>query len=107
MRHLFLTLFAVALILPQAAFALSLDEAKAAGQVGERSDGYLGVVSASPEATALVKDINNQRRSAYDAMAKQNGTTRQAVEALAAQKAYEKTRSGQFVQGANGSWMKK
>lgn len=107
MRQLFLTLLVAALVLPQAAFALSLDEAKSKGFVGERSDGYLGVVSDSAEVTALVKDINNQRRAAYEQMAKGNGTSRQAVEALAAQKAYEKTAPGHFVQGANGAWLKK
>lgn len=107
MRRMIFTLATLAIALPSAAFALTLDEAKANGNVGERSDGYLGVVSDGEGVTALVKDINNQRRAAYEQSAKQNGITRADVEALAAKKAYDKTRPGLYVQGANGAWMKK
>jgi len=42
--------------------ALSLDEAKAKGLVGERPTGYLGVVNGSnAEAQALIADINHPR----------------------------------------------
>lgn len=107
MRRIFLTVAALAITLPQLAFALSLDEAKAKGAVGERSDGYLGVVTSSADATALAKDINNKRRAEYDRIAGQNGQPRGVIEKLAAQKAYERTPSGQYVQGADGSWTKK
>lgn len=105
MRRILFTLAAIAIAAP--AFALSLDAAKAQGLVGERPDGYLGPVQSSSEVVALVKEINNKRRAEYERIAGSSGTTRQAVEALAAQKAYENTPSGQYVQGANGQWMKK
>lgn len=98
---------ATLMLLPQLAFALSLDEAKSKGMVGERQDGYLGVVSGGADATALVKSINNQRRAEYDRIAGSNGTPRTAIEKLAAEKAYANTPSGQYVQGSNGSWVKK
>jgi hypothetical protein len=106
MRRFMMAALALALT-PIAAFALSLEEAKSQGFVGERPDGYLGVVQDSAGVTDLVKTINNQRRAEYDRIAGQNGTPRDAIEKLAAQKAYERTPAGQYVQGANGSWMKK
>ena len=106
MRKTFLTVAALAIALPQLAFALSLDEAKAKGLVGERQDGYLGAVSATPEVNALVKDINNKRRSFYQESAQKNGTSQAAVEALAGQKAQSLTPAGQYIQTGSG-WVKK
>lgn len=103
----FIIAAATLILLPQLAFALSLEEAKSKGVVGERQDGYLGVVSDSADATALVKSINNQRRAEYDRIAGQNGAPRAAIEKLAAEKAFAITPSGQYVQGSNGSWVKK
>lgn len=107
MRRFILTSAALMLALPAAAFALSLEEAKSGGNVGERPDGYLGVVQDAPGVTDLVKQINNQRRAEYQRIATQNGAALSDIEKLAAAKAYDKTPSGQYVQGANGSWMKK
>lgn len=95
------------LMLPQLAFALSLDEAKSQGLVGERQDGYLGVVTNNADATALVKDINSKRRALYADSAAKNGTSQAAVEAVAGQKAQSLTPGGQYIQGSNGSWVKK
>lgn len=103
----FMLIAVTALLLPQLAFALSLDQAKSQGLVGERQDGYLGVVSGGAEVTELVKSINNQRRAEYDRIAGSNGTPRTAIEKLAAEKAYSNTPSGQYVQGSNGAWVKK
>ena len=48
------------------ALALSLDEAKAQGLVGERLDGYISAVVADPsaEVQALIKTTNDGRRQA-------------------------------------------
>ena len=102
------TLFLSALV-PGAAFALSLDEAKSQGLVGEESTGYVGSVQtpASGEVAALVSQINNQRKTKYAEIAKKNGTTLAAVEALAGQKAVENTAAGGFVKTGGGSWKKK
>lgn len=107
MRRIFLTVAALAITLPQLAFALSLEDAKSQGLVGERSDGYLGAVSTASDVVILVKDINNKRRDEYERIAKQNGQPRSVIEKLAASKAYERTPSGQYLQGSDGSWMKK
>lgn len=94
-------------LLPQLAFALDLNAAKAQGLVGERQDGYLGVVSGGADVTALVKDINNKRRAVYADSAAKNNTSQAAVEALAGQKAQSLTPTGQYVQDASGGWVKK
>jgi len=88
-------------------FALSLEEAKAKGLVGEKMSGYLGVVNAADgEAQALVKDVNQKRRQAYEEIAKRNGTKMNEVETLAGEKAIQNTKSGNMIEGPGG-WMKK
>jgi uncharacterized protein YdbL (DUF1318 family) len=106
LRRLF-PLLMIALLLPLPAFALSLDAAKAQGLVGERMDGYLGPVETTPEVVALVKNINNQRRAEYEKIAGANGQSLEVVQKLAAQKAYELTPAGFYIQGASGGWVKK
>ncbi len=87
------------------AFALSLDEAKANGLVGEKANGYLGAVNpANAEAQALIEDVNQKRRQAYEDIAKRNSTNIRAVETLAGEKAIQNTKPGNFVEGPGG-WM--
>ena len=94
---------------PVFAFAITLDEAKQEGLLGERPDGYLGLVktSSSPDAVQLMKDINRKRRDVYQDIASKNGTALSAVEALAGEKAIEKTPSGQFIMLPEGKWISK
>ncbi|MBX3329191.1 MAG: YdbL family protein [Nitrospira sp.] len=89
------------------AFALSLDEAKAKGLVGEKTNGYLGAVNSSnAEAQALIEDVNQKRRQAYEDIAKRNRTGVLGVETLAGEKAIQNTKPGNFIEGPGG-WMKK
>ncbi len=88
-------------------FALSLDDAKAKGLVGEKNNGYLGAVTPSnTEAQMLIDDVNQKRRQAYEDIAKRNRTSVQAVETLAGEKAIQNTKSGNLIEGPGG-WMKK
>lgn len=89
------------------AWALDLQSAKQQGLVGERTDGYIGAVSNSPQAQALVADINQKRKQAYMAISKENGQQLSVVEALAAKKLYDKLATGEYYQAANGSWQRK
>jgi len=91
------------------AWADGLDAAKAAGQVGERPDGYLGLVSPSAPAAVqqLVEEVNAKRKAKYAEIAKQNGTSAAAVAALAGPKLIERTEPGQYVMDAGGRWVKK
>jgi len=95
--------------IPVSAFAVTLDQAKASGLIGEMPDGYLGVVSGSPkpDVKSLVDKINAERRARYAEIARKNGTSLAAVEALAGKKAIELTPSGQFVFVAGRGWVRK
>ena len=88
------------------AWAISLDDAKNQGLVGEDSSGYLGLVVQNAEAKAVVDDINAKRKAQYLKLAKKNNLSRSQVEALAAAKTIEKTQSGHYVE-VNGNWVKK
>jgi uncharacterized protein YdbL (DUF1318 family) len=85
-----------------------LDDAKRTGSVGERADGYLGLVQteAPVDVEALVKEINNKRRVRYQKIAAANDLTLDQVEALAGKKTIEKTPSGGWIL-TNGGWRQK
>jgi uncharacterized protein len=85
-----------------------IDAAIAAGEVGERIDGYLGVVGTADAGTVRkVQDINNRRRAVYEQTAKDNNTTVQIVAQLAGEKQIAKLESGQFYMDASGVWQRK
>ena len=91
------------------AAAQSLDQAKAAGQVGERIDGYVGVVDANApgDIRALVDEVNAEREAKYAEIAAERGTSVQAVAQIAGQKLIERAPGGQYVLGADGQWRQK
>ena len=89
------------------AWAISLDEAKKQGLVGEMSNGYLGLVVDNAEAKSLVMSVNEKRKSIYMNLARQNKITMEQVTALAGKKAFAKTQLGHFIQNSTGQWVKK
>jgi uncharacterized protein YdbL (DUF1318 family) len=99
----------IALTAVPAAAADDLAAAKAAGQVGERADGTLGVVDANAPASVmeLVERVNQQRQAIYAEIAAKNGTSVAAVAAQAGQTAIERTAPGHYVQDASGAWVTK
>ena len=103
-----LACIAFILLMAQSVFALSLDEAKSRGFLGETQSGYLGAVDpmTSQGVLALMREINNRRRKAYEAIAKKNGTPVETVEALAGKKAIEQTTAGNYIK-LNQDWVKK
>ena len=89
------------------AFAMSVEEAKTKGLVGEKANGYLGVVNpGSQEAQSLANEVNKKRHQAYEDIAARNRTQLDAVEALAGEKAIQNTKPGHFVEGPGG-WTRK
>jgi len=98
------TLPVMAMNLQQAMSALG--GAKEQGLVGEQPNGYLGVVSSTPEANEIVKLVNQARRDQYQKLAQDNGISLKDVETMAGQKAIERTGSNLFVQ-IDGKWVKK
>jgi uncharacterized protein YdbL (DUF1318 family) len=91
------------------AAAQSLDQAKAAGQVGERIDGFVGVVDANApgDVRAMVDRVNAERRQKYDDIAAERATSVEAVAQIAGQKLIERAPSGEYVLGADGQWRQK
>ena len=102
-----LMVLSVGMLLSTVAFAIDLDTAKSQGLIGERLDGYLGVVVENPsdEVKALVAEVNGKRRARYQQIAKKNNIDVADVEARAGQKAIERTASGGWVFQAR--WEKK
>jgi uncharacterized protein YdbL (DUF1318 family) len=96
-------------LLASPAVALSLNEAKAQGLVGERIDGFVGAVVADPPADVqqLVDQVNRQRREKYDEVAKERGVPLDAVAKITGEKQLERAPAGQFVAGADGRWQRK
>lgn len=79
--------------------------ARAAGQVGEQQDGYLGVVgSQSPTVTAIVRDLNNKRRQVYTEGAAASKSTVQEYATATACRLLAETQPGEKYQGLDGSW---
>jgi len=94
------------------AWAVTLDQAKQQGLVGEMPNGYLGLVTTNPKAKnseviSLVDTVNAKRKSIYLNLARKNKLTMKQVTALAGEKAIAKTRSGYFIKSASGAWVKK
>lgn len=89
------------------AWALSLNEAKQQGLVGEMANGYLGIVVDSPEAKSLAASVNQKRKSIYMNLARKNKITIEQVTALAGKKSLAKTKSGHLIKNSAGQWVKK
>lgn len=99
----------VAVFLSGTAFAITLDEAKAQGLVGEKVDGYVAAVIANPNAElqALIETTNEGRRQVYADLAQRNNITVEAVGIVSAEKLREKAARGEYVQSTSGQWEKK
>jgi len=101
--------FAIVIGAAPGSWAAPLDDAKAAGLIGERPDGYVAAVQPNPppDIAALVRDINAKRLAAYqDIAAKQNVPVDQ-VGAVTAEKIKRQARSGEYFLDSNGSWTQK
>jgi len=101
----------LAVLLPfAAAHADPLDDARSAGLVGERPDGYVDAVTPSPtpQIQQLISNINAQRRSAYQTLAAQKGVPVEEVGALAAEKTIsQRLKPGWYYMNSAGQWVKK
>jgi len=100
-------LLASALFISASAFALTLEEAKQQGKVGETLSGYLAPVQQDTETLALVKRINQGREQQYQQVAQNNQVTTSDVAKLAGQKLVARAGKGEFVRGINGQWLQK
>lgn len=79
--------------------------ARAAGQVGEQPDGYLGVVGAgSAELRALVNAINIQRKAAYTQKAQASGATVEQLAFTSGCNLIQQTAPGEKYRTPAGEW---
>jgi len=108
MKHgLFSALFAFVLLAAIPAMALTLDQARSSGAVGEKLDGYVGVVKASPDASSVAADVNAKRKAEYEKISKQNGQPVSVVGKVAAEQIINGLPKGSYYQSPNGSWTQK
>ncbi len=86
-----------------------LEAARVQGVIGERIDGYLGVVGAAdPEIIRKVNDINNRRRAVYEETARETGTTVAQVARVAGEKQIaDRVRPGEYFMDETGAWKQK
>ncbi|UCQ59173.1 YdbL family protein [Edwardsiella piscicida] len=107
MKRYRILLFCAALALSLPPRAVTLDEARASGRVGETLSGYLAARSQDAETLALVARVNRGRAESYQALAQSNGVSRDSVARLAGEKLVARARPGDYVQGINGMWLRK
>ena len=79
--------------------------ARSAGQIGEKMDGYLGIVVAETETLRrVVNDINIKRRAVYSEKAQAANATLEEYAFAAGCQAIAKTAPGEKYQAPDGSW---
>lgn len=82
--------------------------ARESGQVGEKMDGYLGIVgAATPQLRAMVDDLNIRRRAVYAEQAQANNATLEEYAFTAGCLAISRTVAGEMYQAPDGSWQQR
>lgn len=107
MRKSLIALLGAGLLFSSAVFALTLDQAKQQGRVGETLNGYIVALKQDKETLALVEQINTRRAEKYQEVANNNHISREDVAKMAGQKLVERAASGEYVRGINGQWLRK
>ncbi|MGB7407572.1 MAG: YdbL family protein [Pontixanthobacter sp.] len=80
-------------------------QARSAGQVGEKMDGYLGIVGTeTAELQRIVRDINIKRRAVYANRAKAANSTLEEYAFTAGCLAIARTEAGEKYQTPSGGW---
>jgi uncharacterized protein len=83
----------------------ALESARAAGLVGEQTDGYLGFPTPpSDDVRRLADTVNIKRRSIYSERARTKGSTVEDYAFTTACQLIAKTKSGEKYQAPDGSW---
>lgn len=79
--------------------------AREAGQVGEKMDGYLGIVgSGTPQLRAVVDDLNIKRRAVYSQKAQAQHATIEEYAFTSGCLLIAQTKPGEKYQAPDGSW---
>ena len=98
----------MAVAVPAAAQTPAVDAARQAGQVGERFDGYMGVVG-TPSAVvrSQVSAINIRRRALYSNLASSRRVAPQEVAIAAGCQLLARVQVGQAYMLADGQWRRR
>ncbi len=81
------------------------DAARRAGQIGEKMDGYLGVVGGGDAALRkIVDDLNIKRRAVYAEKAQAANATLEEYAFTSGCLAIARTTAGEKYQAPDGSW---
>jgi hypothetical protein len=78
--------------------------ARSSGQVGEKTDGYLGVVGGGGDVRGLVDKINIQRRANYTQRAQAQNATVEEYAFTQGCLLIQRTAPGEKYQAPDGSW---
>ena len=79
--------------------------ARSGGQIGEKSDGYLGIVgAATAELRRMVDDLNIKRRAVYSERAQAAGATVEEYAFTSGCRLIAQTQPGEKYQAPDGSW---
>jgi hypothetical protein len=106
MRALFLLTLLAAV--PAAAQTPAIDAARAAGAVGERYDGYIGVASpVSGAVRSQVASVNIQRRALYSRLAASKGVSPQDVGITAGCQLLARVSVGEAYMLGDGAWRRR
>ncbi len=107
MRPLLLLVGLVAITGPVVAQP-ALSQARAAGQVGERFDGYLGLASpASPMVRSQVNAVNIKRRALFSQLASRRGVAPGDVGVTAGCELLARVAIGEQYMLADGQWRRR
>ena len=80
--------------------------ARAAGQIGEKTDGYLGyVVPPSAAIRALVEDLNIKRRALYSEKARSANATVEEYAFTSGCRLIAQTAPGEKYESPDGGWL--
>ena len=85
-----------------------LDASRAAGAIGERYDGYIGIAApVSPQVRSQVATTNIRRRSLYSSLASRKGASPQEVGITAGCQLLARVGVGQSYLLAEGGWRRR
>lgn len=107
MKKTFILATLILSLLSGSALALTLNEARTEGRVGETYSGYLVALKQDAQTQALVSDINKARSVSYQQLAESHNLPADEVAKMAGQKLVERAKPGEYVQGINGKWLRK
>lgn len=93
------------------ALAITLQQAKQQGLVGEANNGLIAAIKPNNNSTInhLIISVNNHRKETYQAISQSHSLSLSLniIKLRAYHKAIEKTQSGHFYQDSGGAWKQK